>query len=80
MTTTAPVNTPSGSDEAVDVSVAVELLTFIIVPCTLEVQTKVYNNLIDHQCQKILYRLPLDIFAEISLDFNLIIVHIVINN
>ena len=74
MTTIVPVNTLSGSDEAVDVSVAVELLTFIIVPCTLEVQTTVYNNLIGHQCQKILYGVPLGYFAEISLDFNLIIV------
>ena len=32
MTTTVPVNTPSGSDGAVNVSVVVELLTFIIVP------------------------------------------------
>ena len=32
MTTTIPVNTPSGSDGAVNVSVVVELLTFLIVP------------------------------------------------
>ena len=32
MITTVPVNTPSGSDGAVNVSVVVELLTFIIVP------------------------------------------------
>ena len=32
MTTKVPVNTPSGSDGAVTVSVVVELLTFIIVP------------------------------------------------
>ena len=32
MTTTVPVNTASGSDGAVNVSVVVELLTFIIVP------------------------------------------------
>ena len=32
MTTTVPVNTPSGSDGGVNVSVVVELLTFIIVP------------------------------------------------
>ena len=32
MTTTVPVNTPSGSDRAVNVSVVVELLTFLIVP------------------------------------------------
>ena len=32
VTTTVPVNTPLGSDGAVNVSVVVELLTFIIVP------------------------------------------------
>ena len=32
ITTTVPLNTPSGSDGAVNVSVVVELLTFIIVP------------------------------------------------
>ena len=32
MTGTVPLNTPSGSDGAVNVSVVVELLTFIIVP------------------------------------------------
>ena len=32
MAITIPVNTPSGSDEAINVSVVVELLTFIIVP------------------------------------------------
>ena len=31
MTTTVPVNTPSGSDGAVNVSVVVELVMFIIV-------------------------------------------------
>jgi len=32
MTTTVSLNTPSGSDGAVSVSVVVKLLTFIIVP------------------------------------------------
>ena len=32
MTKTVPVNTPSGSDGAVNVSLVFELLTFIIVP------------------------------------------------
>ena len=32
MTTTVPVNTPLGSDGAVNVSAVVELLTFLIVP------------------------------------------------
>jgi len=32
MTTTVPLNTLSGSDGAVNISVVVELLTFIIVP------------------------------------------------
>ena len=32
MTTTVTVNTPSGSDGAVNVNVVVDLLTFIIVP------------------------------------------------
>ena len=32
VTTTVPVNTPLGSDGAVNVSVVVELLTFIIAP------------------------------------------------
>ena len=32
MTTTVPVNTPSGSDGAVNVSVVVELATLIVIP------------------------------------------------
>ena len=32
MTTTVPVNTPSGSDGAINVSVVVGLVTFIVVP------------------------------------------------
>jgi len=31
MTTTVPLNTPSGSDGAINVNVVVELLTFIII-------------------------------------------------